>query len=186
MENIAVMNNKQTPKKHHYVPEFFIKNFSCRDDKLVFIYDKQHNNLNPVPKSASRICHDLHLYSLIDSGVANPVLEGMYSSFEAQWKKSFEILSEDPINLLLDNKTAKDIVATFIAFQFWRNPSRNKLAALQNDNILNYYDKAKEQENELVAFMERKEVKKLVKNFHNENAKKVLQYFVLPALLNRQ
>jgi hypothetical protein len=47
---------------------------------------------------------------------------------------------------------------------------------------MNYYDKAKDQNNELAMFMERKEVKKIVKNFRNENAKKILQYFVLPAL----
>ena len=172
----------QTPKKHHYVPEFFIKNFSRREDKLVFIYDKQHENLNPVPKAASRICHDLHLYSLIDSGVAHPVLEGMYSNFEAQWKKSFELLSKDPVNLLLDNESTENIIRTFIAFQFWRNPSKHQLAALSTDNIINYYDKAKDEGNELALLMERKEIKKIVKNIHNKNARKILQYFVLPAL----
>lgn len=175
------MSNPQKSKKHHYVPEFLIKGFSSQADNSVFIYDKPFNNLNPVPKAASRICHDLHLYSLSVGEQKSQVLEEMFSGFESKWKEMLFMLHEKDSDILYDDPNAKKIIRNFIACQFWRNPSRHQLAMDSIGRVMNYYDQAREK-GELIFPMERKDLKKIIKNKFNKNSQKIIQHFILPAL----
>jgi hypothetical protein len=78
------------PKRHHYLPEFYLHRFA--DPKgYLWLFDRSQNKFRRErPKNTAVIGH---YYSLTDdSGVRNPVVEEYYSLIEDRAKEAFEEL----------------------------------------------------------------------------------------------
>ncbi|HAS6231198.1 TPA: DUF4238 domain-containing protein [Vibrio vulnificus] len=55
--------NKQVSKKHHFIPQFYIKGFSD-DNSDVFIFDKEYNKIAKSPKKSAQIFYEEHLHTI--------------------------------------------------------------------------------------------------------------------------
>lgn len=172
----------QYPKKHHFLPEFFIKRFSERDDKAVFVYEKEYDKLHTIPKPAGSICYQYHLYSL-GSGVDRfPILEKGFSFYETKLRDVFDILDGELAlaNEALSKWEMERLLRFFYACQFWRVPKRRSLAVENAEHLLMLYDDA-DAENGLVP-LSRKDLRKIIKLKIKDDFANVIQNFLSPLL----
>lgn len=174
---------KNSPGRHHYLPQFFIKRFSENSEEKVYVYDKTNDHLGTLPQHAAEICYGSHIYSLDHAGSRFPLLENAFSAFETQWADAFLTLDQDlsSANTFLLDTHGEKIVRFFYACQFWRCPKREKLAIDTADKLLELYD-AMDKPQHLFAHIERKELKRIVKLRALANNRKVIQNFLFPLM----
>ncbi|QJU58484.1 DUF4238 domain-containing protein [Sphingomonas sp. AP4-R1] len=94
------------PRRHHYVPQFYLRRFACRDDaKKVRVVERHGDILAIDRKSIDRIGYEDSLHDYVEDGVAgsiegpiNHVIETPFSN-SPTWRKIVESagtsLSED-------------------------------------------------------------------------------------------
>lgn len=120
-EASIVMSGKSYPKKHHYVPQFLLKNFS-ENKKALWAYDKTERNIHPV--SIGDAGAETHFNSYPDdSGLQGAekvavelALSDMDSAFSAVLKDLIEGLNASKTisrtgfpNYLLDSKLLSEL-----------------------------------------------------------------------------
>ena len=71
----------QESKRHHYVPQFLIKQFS-NEDNLVFVYDKVNDRIVKTPRSTKSIFFEYHRNTIKIDGQTNDLIEQLYSSID--------------------------------------------------------------------------------------------------------
>ncbi|MBS1683227.1 MAG: DUF4238 domain-containing protein [Bacteroidetes bacterium] len=102
----------QITKKHHYIPQFLIKNFCDTDGKL-FIYDKQADRFLGK-KSPGGIFYELHRNTINMHGSKVDNMEQLYSALDDRFAKAIQrvvsakkISVEDLMSILLFAATLK-------------------------------------------------------------------------------
>ncbi|MEG0050116.1 MAG: DUF4238 domain-containing protein [Clostridia bacterium] len=177
------MKKNNPSGRHHFIPQFFIKRFSSNDDGKVFVFNKTFNKTGSIPQHPAEICHSKHLYSLRHGNVVYSILEDTFSAFESKWSGVFKLLDGNIFdsNILLKDKNAENLIRLFYACQFWRSPIRSDLAMRSAERLVSFYDEM-DKGKYLLAGIERKDLKKIVKLKDSENNKKMIQYFLLPMM----
>ncbi|MCW3128282.1 MAG: hypothetical protein JWO03_3940 [Bacteroidetes bacterium] len=100
-------------KKHHYIPEFFIKNF-CDEDGKIYIYDKLTKRYLGK-KSPGGIFYEMHRNTIDINGTKTDNFEKLYSALDDRFAKAIirvittKVLNveEDLMSLLLFASTLK-------------------------------------------------------------------------------
>ncbi|QDD92926.1 Hypothetical protein HVIM_00173 [Roseomonas mucosa] len=123
------------PKKHHFVPEMLIKNFSGPNGKL-FYFEKHKYDKKIREKDPGQIFHREFYYASInkDGSRAN-ILENRFSALESRATKIIDkilssIREENLPNLRLEER---DIVAQFFIYQLKRTPDFHEAIASEQD-----------------------------------------------------
>lgn len=113
-----------TPKRHHYLPEFYLKGF--RRDKVLFIYDRELNEYREQSPKDTAV--KSHYYALEDDeGKKNLEIESFLSKIEGDAKPIIDKLErgEDI------SEEEKESLSVFISFLMNRVPdfeeSENKM-----------------------------------------------------------
>lgn len=119
-------------KKQHYVPQFYLRNFTSDDNKL-WVFDREKKEYyHSAPKD---ICFEKFLYETPWED-ANPklgkyVLENQIEDYFAEKEREYSFLLKKIIgicreprnkNALICNAQEKEVLASFIANMFLRNP----------------------------------------------------------------
>ncbi|WP_186027342.1 DUF4238 domain-containing protein [Burkholderia gladioli] len=174
---------KNPPGRHHFLPQFFIKRFSQNDDQTVYVYDKKYDHLGSIPQHPMEICYREHLYSLGSAGNRFPFLEEVFSLFETKWADVFQMLDQDLLeaNTLLLDENAVNLVRFFYTCQFWRSPRRRDLAYETADRLMALYDDM-DKPKYLLAQIERKDLKRIVKLKASVDNMKIIQNFLFPLM----
>lgn len=121
--------SKDIPRKHHFVPQFFLKSWG--DDKGKFLcYRKINNRIDPA--STKNIAYQKDLYKIeteIESSFVTPFIDSRFASVV---KKA----QETPFDSL--TRKEKFEIIRFIMLSHLRNPNEiDKIKSYQNDdNIL--------------------------------------------------
>lgn len=99
-------------KKHHYIPEFLIKNF-CDTDGLIYIYDKSVGRFIGK-KSPASVFYELHRNTMDIGGEKSVAFEQLYSELDGRMCAALQrvtmtkpITPEDFMSLLLLASTLK-------------------------------------------------------------------------------
>lgn len=98
-------------KINHYVPQFYLKNFSTKRGKnySIHCFDKLH--INNFPTNISKIGAEGRFY--------DPSLEKMLSKFESNFNIAYlSLIRKKEVELLTDEE--KNYIATFVATQLIR------------------------------------------------------------------
>lgn len=149
----------------------------------MYVYNKIRDHLGTIPQHAGQICHDTHLYSLGTARDRHPIIEKTFSFYETKWAEVFRVLDQSPFeaDALLADRNGENIVRFFYACQFWRSPQRSELAKRSADTLMSLYD-SMDKADHLVAPIERKELKRIVKLKASVDNMKIIQNFLFPIM----
>lgn len=113
------------PRKHHFIPQFWIKRFAA-DDGKIWVYDRNDGSIKP--RSPKAVMQLFNLYTLEPSGVDDTTLESIeLDRIDREGNAAFDrVLNGDYTN------DTKEELATFLAAQIMRDP----------ETILSYPSKA--------------------------------------------
>ena len=123
------MSNKSITIKEHYIPQFYLRNFS-NDNKRVFQY-QIHSNLQSKQVSIDSICYEKNLYEFRNNGgeiVHKNLIEDCFAIFESEISKvlkSIESKSSIEDNFLTPcflTTREKGLLIFFLATLILRNP----------------------------------------------------------------
>ena len=123
------------PKAHHYVPQFYLRNFSIKHRKqyYTFCYDKATGNLfNPNVKN---VAQEIGFYDFVDDDGDKKSIEEFFSALETKSKAALEAICSKPSeDTVSENKVA---LANFVAYQMSRTVifREEHLSMLQGVNI---------------------------------------------------
>ncbi len=108
------------PKKHHYLPQFYLRRFANDDGKL-WVFDRETKSYRCVtPKEVGQ---ENHFYTFIDKdGKKNGAIETYFSDIETYASNIIEKL----LRLESLTKEEKGNFSSFIAFQRTRTPEYEK------------------------------------------------------------
>ena len=135
--------NKIITKKQHYVPKFYLKNFTNQSGQIQILDSK--NNRLCSPKSCSGIAYSPFFYA-VETGVSDEI-----SQHIEQWLKQFEdvIAREIPyiINRILDNKHIdsgdRHVLSVFMCMLWLRSPNMrtklNKMEESMRKKVMKFY-----------------------------------------------
>ncbi len=77
------------PRRHHYVPQFYMRQFACSDDpNKVMVLERHHNTLVADRKSIDRIGYDTGLHDFDDDGMPDSIERDLNTSIETPFAKS--------------------------------------------------------------------------------------------------
>lgn len=108
-----------TPKRHHYLPEFYLKGFSR--NKILFVYDRELNEYREqTPKDTAVISHYYTLKD--DEGKKNLEIETFLSQLEGDTKPIIEKLE---IGETISEEE-KNVLSIFVSFLMNRVPDFEK------------------------------------------------------------
>ena len=106
-----------TPKRHHYLPESYIKRF-CKNEK-VFVYDRKKNEIRPQTPVNSGV--KTHYYSSInEKGEKNPEIETDLLAKIDNYAKDVLDKFESHKKILVEDREKLSI---FMGFMLYRIPN---------------------------------------------------------------
>jgi hypothetical protein len=113
--------------KHHYIPRYFIDGF-LDDDRLLFVYDKQHDRIKLNKQGSKGVFFEYDRNST-DFGFERPIalIEEAYSIFDNLAPASIKLLRS---NLELSHDIRIELHAhlnTFLVDLYWRNINNDSL-----------------------------------------------------------
>ena len=121
------MSWMSVPKKHHYVPQFYLKFFERkqRHGEMGFIaYDKRHGSKPTKSKVSSSVCWEKYFHSIVDEAgnTDHKLVEGMFSTIEndvgPRLNNWLTQLAQDP-EWEPEHDDYHEVIA-FVAIQFMR------------------------------------------------------------------
>jgi hypothetical protein len=182
-QEIASMNNKNIPRKHHFLPQFYLKGF-YNDDKKFFIYNKKLDSVSNNPATSAREFYidDFHTLNLLGRKFVK--IEQFYGELESGWAQVFsKIASADDPARILEDEYGDKILKLFIAVQFWRSPFRQDLSRTMSESLPDIFEVAHKTNHELIGRnFDRKLLKLLMKMRNEESVAKVIQFMVMPLI----
>lgn len=173
----------QESKKHHFLPQSYLKRFSSENDEL-FILNKQFNKVNPQPKSTSQICYQENLHTVYVRGMKALLIEEILSKFESKFSLFVDFIEQYDANVLtecLHNQDYVNTIKMMLAIQFWRNPKSSELTKEIAENLMEVFDSAYELNIKTLS-MSRKDLKYIYKKRNNIQIQKIIQFFLLPLI----
>lgn len=177
--------SNERPKRHHYVPQFYLKKFLYNNQSLLFVLRKDtETSFSLIEKSPKATCYLEDLHTLSDNHINKKFdgIETFYSQIETQYseviseilKNDKEIIEEIPIKLT----DFQFFIKLFISFMFWRNP---KYKSLVNDNIINcleLYNTSHHEQKSLINH-DKKFIRYLLTKYHEKPKQRdlILKFF---------
>lgn len=112
-------------KRHHYIPQFFIKGFTGEDGKLS-VFDKTKGTIDKIRKSPKQIFFERNRNSFNINGNETDFLERIYQFGESKFADTYKKLNGISEKIEF---TAYDILhlSLFISEIYWRIPIQDKL-----------------------------------------------------------
>lgn len=111
-------------KRHHYIPEFYLRGFAD-EQKRFYLYLKKEDRIVPSsPKDAFCEKHRNTIRLLKENEREEKILEDLYGKFETKYAPLFQKAKEskyDPRNDVLDIKEKLGL-AYFLSTLYWRLP----------------------------------------------------------------
>ena len=119
------------PKKHHYVPQFILRNFCVGDNKRIYVFDKKKTNV--FASSTKNIAHENNFYKDDDMGYQEST-ELKLGILENKCALIFErIISEE--SLININKIERVMICLFVTVQLTRTKSTREFLSGMNAQI---------------------------------------------------
>ena len=103
--------------RHHYLPQFYIKNFT-NEDGLLYVYDKENKRLHKQPRPPKSIFFENDRNTVEINGIQSDVMEQIYSGVDT-------MLSEGLKQVLESNKIEPEHIVNVLTFAStlkWRIP----------------------------------------------------------------
>lgn len=119
------MNRSQ---RHHYLPEFFLKEFANEEGKL-FVYNKQKDIIESDPKSPKSICFEWDRNTSKLDGQEFTWIEDLYSQLDNTFSTEYKSIISRQSRITEE----RDMIAVglelimFINFIRWRVPARDSI-----------------------------------------------------------
>lgn len=189
------MNKSNQPsKRHHYVPQFYLRFFLPLNSKELSVLRKDTQESSSIKSLAPKsICFfdNLHTISKTPESEKFYEIEKFYSEIEHQLKKIIDQLQKEKIKDMEENSDIQWILQFFVSLMFWRNPANTKIVKQHILDALEYYNKSSHEQQELIN-KDRHFIKFLFKKYKKynnmgkqgvnrlENILKIFQYLFFP------
>lgn len=134
MEEPKVHRSPNLSKKHHYIPEAYIKGFA-NDNAFVFIYDKITDKIDKRKRSAASVCYTEHDNNITYKSQQYSYLEEIYHKLEEFSKGAFQEFGTNLTKKDSYSGASLSKLLLFINQIFWRSPANNE----QTKKIINKY-----------------------------------------------
>ncbi|MDO9332593.1 MAG: DUF4238 domain-containing protein [Pseudomonas sp.] len=172
------------PIKHHYVPVYYQKAFLPTDNAELPYYKKQFNELKAKPPTA--ILYELHLHTMRMRGTSTAMLEHFYRDIESQFALYSELIRKHIadagfLHALKQDENFLNFMRLIISFQFWRTPCNRELARQCVPQLLQKYDDAPAEVQDLMQY-DRRGVKFIQRTASKSDSLKIAQFLMLPLL----
>ncbi|MCU7837707.1 MAG: DUF4238 domain-containing protein [gamma proteobacterium symbiont of Taylorina sp.] len=126
------------PKKHHYVPQFILRNFSIGKKKRIFVLDKR--NLKVFTSHTKDIAHENHFYKDDEFGFEVDT-ETKLADLESECAPIFSrIISEESIKNI--NEFDRALICLFTTVQLTRTNNTREFLASMNKAIADWARKS--------------------------------------------
>ena len=128
--------NDSKPKKHHYVPQFIMKNFSFKKNNL-FVFDKQNEKI--FPSTVKNTAHenyfyqDVHEYD-VETELKLSLIEGECAPIIKR------ILTEESIKKI--NEGDHRLLCLFVAIQLSRTNNTREMISDMNNSMDMWFKKS--------------------------------------------
>ncbi|GAA4461587.1 hypothetical protein GCM10023189_37220 [Nibrella saemangeumensis] len=119
-------------RKHHYLPEFYLKGFTGEDGKLA-VFDIENNRLKTKRLTPSQIFFEYDRNTLEFDGVKDDFVEKMYSQLETIVGHAFKKIKEQKSFSYLDAQDMFRIIL-FAGSLYWRIPKTDNLIKSEFEN----------------------------------------------------
>lgn len=113
--------------KHHYVPQFYLKNF-CRPDGTFDVYDKKYSKFKNSPQSPATVFFERSRNTIKRNGIKTDVIEKFYSELETTFSQIFNLIKNGIDSSVLLNADGVSTLKKYLAIQFWRLPILDEFA----------------------------------------------------------
>ena len=121
-------------KKHHYIPQFFIKGFTDNEG-IFWVYDKLYDQIIPKPQTSAMRFYLKSRNTITVDGNEFDFLEKSYQFLEDKIKNAITFSrSADNLDGLCNVENIGYLLM-FIVSTFWRVPQNDEL----NKSLLEYY-----------------------------------------------
>lgn len=110
-------------KRHHYIPQFFIKEFTGEDGKLT-VYNKENDKIDRIRKSPKQIFFEMHRNSFNIKGEDSDFVEKIYGLRETKFSETYRKIIGNPENFEF-NAFGKLNLMYFISELHWRVPNQD-------------------------------------------------------------
>nr|WP_320023216.1 DUF4238 domain-containing protein [uncultured Draconibacterium sp.] len=118
-----------TTKRHHYIPEFYIKGFLNPNNK-VYVFDKFERSFKPNDFSPKQIFYEWHRNTLEINGVKDDFIEKLYGYWDNKLSKTYERIINQEGKLNSDPIDYFNLI-TFISLIHWRIPFHDEMVVEQ-------------------------------------------------------
>lgn len=117
--DLTKIPTKPFAKKQHYIPQFYLKNFS-QDNEHIYIYDKKVGDKGEFRyQTTVQIAHENHFYTIRTKRGTKENLEDLFCQFEGDAAKIIDkVRKERRITT-----EEKEKLALFVAFLYARTPT---------------------------------------------------------------
>lgn len=131
-----ILENGKTTVKQHYIPQFYLKQFSD-NKKVLYQYDIVNNKSFSAPVSVESICFEKNLYEFKDNNgniVEENLIEKWLSVYEGEFAKTFRNIQNKATHkdnfhtLCFLTREEKVLLVFFMATLILRNPEILKTA----------------------------------------------------------
>lgn len=110
----------QTSKRHHYIPQFIIKQFADSDGML-YLYDKETRRFAKRKQSTKSVFFEMNRNTADIGGFPSDNMEKLYADIDARFSKDLnEILTNDTISV-----ESLSSILMMISLIKWRVPSQD-------------------------------------------------------------
>lgn len=185
------MQSSQIKKLHHYLPRFYLKLFSNREDDQIYQYkikDKSYGLVHP-----NVIAAENYLYALQEDGYpVDTSIEDFFSGIDGNTSRIFKKIITNPgCRLNVDDQS---MLISFLAFMHLRVPDRiNSYGQIAKDQtyadllkLIENKTKFEEITNELrLSAIEKEQVKNDILNLKSKFKIDVNRNFILSALFDQ-
>jgi len=111
-------------QRHHYIPEFLIKGFTGKDNKIA-VYNKIDDKLEPIRKSPKQVFFEWNRNTFNINGEDTDFVEGLYQLVENQFAPIYNRIIGHTDSLKYSVQEIYHLIF-FIGFIHWRVPDRDK------------------------------------------------------------
>lgn len=146
------------PKRHHYLPQFYLDGF-CRDD-LLWVYDKDEKEFRQQTLQNTAV--QKYYYSFEDDdGEKDAEVEGLLSLVETYTKPIIDKINSREII----DEAEKETLSIFVGFLYSRVPRFEKNYNDNRERTLRHMNK--------VIFSDEKRTEQILKKYERDTGKKV-------------
>jgi len=129
-------SNMSNPKRHHFVPEWYLKNFTDINSGFLHIYDKRNSTFRRQKPKQVMTINNYYKQSWVPKGVDENILEKVLSIIEQNAKNAFDKLITNPKSITEEESAH---MQCYLEFQRIRVPKQAKMAEKLLKSKINLY-----------------------------------------------